>query len=134
MKFLSRLLLLSLFGWGAVFAQSNLPACQGSDVSSWTNCFGTQSYAKGSSYVGEFKDGMFDGQGTYIYVHGLVDRQGLWEKGKFIGSTPVQQASGASQTSSIVAVQPDNSERDKLLAEVEACLLYTSDAATKRIV
>ena len=120
MKFLSRLLLLSLFGWGAVFAQSNLPACQGSDVSSWTNCFGTQSYAKGSSYVGEFKDGMFDGQGTYIYVHGLVDRQGLWEKGKFIGSTPVQQASGASQTSSIVAVQPDNSERDKLLAEVEA--------------
>jgi hypothetical protein len=52
--------------------------------------------------------------------NGLVINQGIWTDGKLVRSAPVQQASGAYQTPSIVAVQPDNSERDKLLAEVEA--------------
>jgi hypothetical protein len=70
MKFLSRLLLLSLFGWGAVFAQSNLPACQGSDASMWSNCVGTNTFASGNKYVGEFKDGKRNGQGTYTFASG----------------------------------------------------------------
>jgi hypothetical protein len=70
MKLLSQLLLISLLGWGSVFAQSNLPACQGSDVSRWSNCVGSNTFASGNKYVGEFKDGKIDGQGTYTYANG----------------------------------------------------------------
>jgi hypothetical protein len=42
-----------------------LPACQGKDESRWTNCFGTKTYyPSGNKYVGEWKDGKRDGQGT----------------------------------------------------------------------
>ena len=51
-------------------AQSQLPACQGSDVSRWTNCFGTATSANGNKYVGEFKDGNYHGQGTYTFSTG----------------------------------------------------------------
>ena len=128
---------------GTAFGQSNLPACQGSSVL-WGNCFGTYTFAiSGATYVGEFKDGKYRGQGTFTFANGdkyvgewkdnrhngqgilygsngLVINQGIWTDGKLVRSAPVQQASGAYQTPSIVAVQPDNSERDKLLAEVEA--------------
>jgi hypothetical protein len=57
MKFFSRLLLLSLFGWGSVFAQSNLPACPWFGY--FHNCFGTYT-ANGTKYVGEFKDGYYN--------------------------------------------------------------------------
>jgi len=70
MKFLSRLLLLSLFGWGSVFAQSNLPACQGSDASRWSNCVGTNTFASGNKYVGGYKDGKRNGQGTTTFASG----------------------------------------------------------------
>ena len=109
-------------------AQSNLPACPTSGY--FHNCFaaysldngekyvgefkdnkfngqGTFTYFNGARYVGEWKDSSFNGQGTYIYANGLVDRQGLWEKGKFIGSIPVQLATAPSQ------------ENERLLAEVE---------------
>ena len=68
MKFLSRLLLLFLLGWGSAYAQSNLPACQGGDVSRWSSCFGDETTATGNRYVGEFKDGRFNGQGTFFYL------------------------------------------------------------------
>ena len=70
MKFLSRLLLLSLFGWGPVFAQSNLPGCQGSDVSRWTNCVGTSTFDRMHKYVGEWKNGKPNGQGIFTFVVG----------------------------------------------------------------
>jgi len=76
--------------------QNNLPECQGSDVSGWTNCIGRETTKhhiylgkflygkkhgfgqinliqpdfKGDKYVGEFKDDKFNGQGTYTYVNG----------------------------------------------------------------
>ncbi len=53
-----------------MFAQSNLPACQGSDVSKWTNCFGTETFTESSKYVGDFKNGKSNGQGTYTYADG----------------------------------------------------------------
>ena len=56
--------MLCLFGWVSVFAQSNLPACQGSDVSRWNNCVGTDTFVNGTKYVGEWKNGNRNGQGT----------------------------------------------------------------------
>ncbi len=54
---------------GTAFGQSNLPACQGSDVTRWSNCFGTATF-KNSVYVGEFKDGKSHGQGTETFASG----------------------------------------------------------------
>jgi hypothetical protein len=53
-----------------VSAQSNLPACQGSDVSQWGNCFSTYTFTNGHKYVGEFRDGKFNGQGTFTWPDG----------------------------------------------------------------
>jgi hypothetical protein len=55
---------------GDVFAQSNLPACQGSEKTRWSNCFATFTFANGSKYVGEFKDGIPNGHGTFLFVDG----------------------------------------------------------------
>ena len=68
MRTINCLILLCLLVWGSVHAQSNLPTCQGIEVSRWTNCFGSVVYAKGNKYVGEFKDGKFNGQGTFFYL------------------------------------------------------------------
>ena len=63
--------------------QTKSPTCKGSDVSRWTNCFGTAA-GGGSEYVGEFKDGNFNGQGTYIGANG--DKYvGAFKDGKFNG-------------------------------------------------
>lgn len=83
--------------FGSSYAQSNLPACQGIDTSRWSICFGEtkkddqHSYRgdflngrehgngtmnvlapnnKGDRYIGEFKYGVFNGRGTYIYSTG----------------------------------------------------------------
>jgi len=53
-----------------VFAQSNLPACQGSDMLIWNNCLGTYTFASGEKYVGEFKDGKRNGQFTTTFASG----------------------------------------------------------------
>ena len=53
---------------GTAFGQSKLPACQGSEVSRWSNCFGSWTASNGNKYVGEFKDGNFNGQGTFYYL------------------------------------------------------------------
>ena len=55
---------------GSAFAQSTLPACQGDlSRSRWTNCFGTKTLSNGK-YVGEFKDGNYNGQGAYTSPKG----------------------------------------------------------------
>ena len=121
----------------------NLPVCQGNDVSKWSNCFGTKTDPSGTKYVGEFKGGKRNGQGTYIFANGnkyvgewMEDKynglgaiysstgtailEGIWSEDRFVRSAPVQQASVSNQIAPLVAVQPDNAERNKLLAEVEA--------------
>jgi hypothetical protein len=92
MKFIQQLLLLGLLGWGSVFAQGNLPACQGSDTAKWNYCFGTQTnsivigefkdwtegrgnFVSGNKsnvnkYVGEYKDGKQNGIGTLTFANG----------------------------------------------------------------
>ena len=44
-------------------------ACQG-PVLAWTDCFGGVDLPDGSKYVGEFKDGKYHGQGTYLFADG----------------------------------------------------------------
>ena len=51
--------------------QSRLPTCPGSyDRATWSNCVGTVRFSSGeltgSTYVGEWKDGKFHGQGTLM--------------------------------------------------------------------
>ena len=70
---------------GTAYGQSNLPACQGSDASKWSYCFGTytetQGSWKGDKYVGEFGTlGIFHGQGTYFH---LAENQ--WKGDKYVG-------------------------------------------------
>ena len=58
-----------------------LPECPGSPTkstkvwTSWNNCEGTATDAKGDKYVGEWKDGKRHGQGTDTYAGG----------GKYVG-------------------------------------------------
>ena len=75
------LLLSSTEGW-------SLSPCPGSPsdnvttARSWTDCFGTYTFADGSKYVGEWKDDKWNGQGTFTYADGRV-KAGIWDKGEF---------------------------------------------------
>ena len=51
-----------------MFAQSNLPACKGSDASRWSNCVGSNTFASGNKYVGEQKGGKLNGQGIFTFL------------------------------------------------------------------
>jgi hypothetical protein len=52
------------------------------------NGHGTKTFEDGSTYVGEFKDGNFDGQGTFTYGKGKYKDHkyvGDWKDGKYHG-------------------------------------------------
>ena len=114
MKLLLRLLLLAMMG--SAYAQSNLPVCQGSDDSRWTNCYGSLTFLYGQNYIGEFRGGQANGKGTYTFPdgakyvgefmdnkrngqgafyasNGSIIQQGIWADGMLIRSEPVQGAS-----------------------------------------
>ena len=91
MKLLNRLLLLSLFGWGSVFAQSNLPDCLGS--ATWGNCSGTFTYSNGDRYVGEYKNRQRNGQGTLTLSSGSK-YVGNWKDNKRNGQGTETGADG----------------------------------------
>jgi hypothetical protein len=71
MKYL--LILLFLFSFSSAWA---LPECKGSPhkgddlsiIEHWDNCEGTHTFNAGDKYVGEFKYGLPDGQGTYYFL------------------------------------------------------------------
>ena len=48
------------------------------------NGYGTYTYASGSKYIGEFKDGKQHGQATYPLADGTVYKD-LWRNNKFLG-------------------------------------------------
>ena len=110
MNALFRLLCLALMlvGVGAL-GQSNLPPCQGSDKSQWSNCYGKAHFAFGNSYEGEFKDGKLNGRGTFFSWSGAILNQGLWADDKFVRPLDIKQS-----------VVPLNDELAKLRAEAEA--------------
>ena len=61
---------------GSVGMSNALPKCEGNyNKNTWTNCFGTRTSSNEAKYVGEFKDGLFYGQGTFTFPDG----------GKYIG-------------------------------------------------
>ncbi len=79
--------------FGAVYAQqSNLPPCR-VDYGIWTNCFGTYTFPDGGKYVGDWKNGMYDGQGSLsswsndMYV-------GKWKSGRYDGQGTFTFANG----------------------------------------
>ena len=46
-----------------------LRPCPGTyNPNTWNNCQGTYTWASGTKYVGEFKDGNFHGQGTRTFA------------------------------------------------------------------
>jgi len=114
MKFLLRLALLCLLGWGNVYAQSNLPPCP--SLGYFDNCFGNYISPNGVKYVGEWKENIFHGQGTEYASNGLIINQGVWANGFFVRPATVQQSSVANQTVAVAAVQPDIS-----LTNLPAC-------------
>ena len=69
---------------GLILLQSSqifaLPDCSKSRP--MDNCFGTITFASGSKYVGEFKDGNYSGQGTYTYADG-EEYVGTFKNGLF---------------------------------------------------
>ena len=73
--------ILLLLGWGAATAQSSLPACPATGY--FHNCFGTHTWADGDKYVGEFKDGKRNGQGTFTSASGKY--VGEFKDGDFNG-------------------------------------------------
>ena len=106
MKTLITLLLACCFG--SAMAQSNLPTCEG-DRAAWTDCFGSHTFASGSKYVGEYKDGKRNGQfivtyasgnnyvgeykddkkngrGIKFLANGKVDQSGIWKDGVLVQS------------------------------------------------
>jgi hypothetical protein len=78
---------------GVAHAQPNLPACQGLDISRWNSCFGTFSDRDGDRYVGEWKNGNLNGQGTLTTVRG--DKfVGEFKDGKFSGQGSLTAVNG----------------------------------------
>lgn len=51
-------------------AANVLPSCPGDTVLNWSNCIGNVTLANGDKYVGEWRDGKMNGQGTYTYSNG----------------------------------------------------------------
>lgn len=75
---------------GSAFAQSSLPACQGSDVARWTDCFGSINGPNNARYIGEWKDGKYHGAGTLTIGYSTQNIQssqyiGQWKDGKRSG-------------------------------------------------
>jgi hypothetical protein len=74
----------------SVLAQSSLPACQGSDVARWTDCFGSTNRPNNTRYIGEWKDGKYNGAGTLTIGYSTQYIQssqyiGQWKDGKRSG-------------------------------------------------
>jgi hypothetical protein len=51
------------------FSPTTLPACQGNDIKTWSNCSGSYSWPSGM-YRGEWKDGQRHGQGVFTWLNG----------------------------------------------------------------
>ena len=54
--------------------------------------FGTLTWPDGYKYIGEFNNGSYEGKGALYGPNGQVINDGLWTKGVFVNSSPLQQA------------------------------------------
>ena len=77
MKALITLILVLLAG--TAYGQSNLPACQGNDVSKWSNCVGNRIFSDGDKSVGEYKDGKLNGQAIKYLFNRSMAESGIYK-------------------------------------------------------
>jgi hypothetical protein len=83
---------------GSAYAQSKLPACPSSG--NFHNCFGIKTFPNGDKYVGEFKDGRRNGQGTLSAPNGL-EYVGEFKNDMFNGQGTLFAPNGAVITQGI---------------------------------
>ncbi len=55
---------------GSACAQSNLPVCKGTDTLLWNLCSGTATWPNGETFVGEWQAGQANGQGSINFGDG----------------------------------------------------------------
>ena len=92
MKLLLHLLLLVMMG--SANAQSTLPGCQGNEVFGWNSCHGTRTYPNGDQYIGEWKNGVYHGQGAFTSINGSK-YVGEYRDGRAHGQGTLTYADGA---------------------------------------
>ena len=73
---------------GVATVDNELRPCPATHAAVWDDCFGTylqpiSSQRRGDKYIGEFKDGKFDGYGVYTFANG-ESRQGHWRNNEFL--------------------------------------------------
>ena len=101
--------LVLLAGLAGGVSASDLPDCVGDYDVIWNNCFGTVTSANGGGYVGEFKDGDFNGKGTYTSKDRTI-REGIWEDDEFLGTV----------------AEVERAERTRIAAEEKAERIYNA--------
>ncbi len=84
------LFILCLITSSILFAQSNLPPCNGNFSGP---CFGTYEYPSGDKYLGQYRDGKRNGQGTFTFANG-EKYLGQWKDDKYSGQGTFTHTSG----------------------------------------
>jgi hypothetical protein len=86
-------IILGLLWCTSALAESQLPKCDETFASAWTDCQGSQIFESGNKYVGEWKDNKHHGQGTLTWSDGSK-YVGEWKDGKHHGQGTLTFASG----------------------------------------
>ena len=73
---------------------SELPPCPNDKTSYRHNCFGTETFANGAKYVGEYKNNKIHGKGTYTFASGSK-YVGEWRDNKRHGKGTYTHSSGS---------------------------------------
>ena len=71
---------------GTAYGQSNLPACQGSDTTMWSNCVGNRIFSNGDKSVGEYKDGKLNGRAIKYLFNGSMAESGIYKDDILVSS------------------------------------------------
>lgn len=77
------IVLCAVFFYGKSIAQDvQRKVCQGTDLTKWTDCYWKGSYSNGDKYEGEFKEGAFNGLGSYYFFSNGDKYVGEFKGGK----------------------------------------------------
>jgi hypothetical protein len=113
---------------GQEVIKKNLPACpdkpgafRSVDYFYYRNCFGTQTFSNVGTYVGEWGDRQFQGQGTFTWDNGDI-YVGQWRENKRHGEGAQTQANGKR----LVGIW----EHDKFVRETKAEIQKPSNPET----
>ena len=105
-----------VMGQAQAAAKKPPPACKGSSRVGWNNCVGTYTTTEGALYVGEFRNGKYNGQGTYTFASGEK-----WQAGCMgtIGCTsffPTKNLGAFGDGGAIFCKEPNLALRLKMIA------------------